>query len=293
LGTGDAAAKIAIDSVQVFPDFMDENAVAATLKGRNVEHLEGEGRTVYTAPLDLSPYKLDLICEADFTKPLDVITEDQLFDGDKRVRLPEGREWVFEGPGRAWTEGGRLHIENHKGDAKGHVVLWNTRVFPADFLLEFGVSPVNSTNGLNIVFFSAKAKTGGGIFDPGLPLRAGDFRTYHSDALNCYHISYWACAEGGVPRRTTNLRKNCGFYLPACGNDRIAGEGPGPHTVRLLKVGGRIRLEERGALSLCFDDDGVTYGPIWGEGCIGLRQMAHTDKASYTHFKVWKVSPAR
>jgi hypothetical protein len=291
LGAGDTAATIAVDTARVWPKFLAEAEVTAAIADLKLEPLHGEGRTVYTGPLDLSPYKLTPVYEADFAKPLNVVTEDALFDGEKRVRLPEGRDWVFEGPGKAWTEGGRLHIESFKPKEGGHVVLWNTRAFPADFLLEFGISPQDSSMGLNIVFFCTASREGGGIFDLGLPRRGGVFKSYHSGALDCYHISYWAVAATGVPRRTANLRKNHGFLLPACGDDRIAGMGAGPHKVRLLKVGNRIRLETRGQLALAFDDDGKTYGPVHGPGRIGLRQMAHTHKASYTGFNVWKVEP--
>ena len=329
LGEGDQAARIAVDSIQLYSTFLDEAAVAATLApyrrgtgraGWDIPPLEGEGRTVFKEPLDLSPYKLDTVYEADFSQPLSVVAEDALFDGsprtnslvrgEKRARLPQGKDWVLEGPGRAWTEGGRLHVENHKTETGGpstalslskggHVVLWNTRVFPEDFLLEFDMSPKDSSKGLGIVFFCAKSREprtnmlvrgeGGGIFDLNLPRRAGDFKNYHSGALNCYHVSYWACDANGLHRRTANLRKNFGFYLSACGNDNIAGKGPGPHRVRLLKVGGKIRIETCGVLSLAYDDDGKTYGPVWGEGCIGLRQMVYTESASYGYFKVSRV----
>jgi hypothetical protein len=118
------------------------------------------------------------------------------------------------------------------------------------------------------------------------------FKNYHSGALNSYHVSYWACsaAQGGIARRTSNVRKNHGFYLVSCGIDRIAGQGPGPHRVRVLKVGGKLRVETRGAVAAAFDDDGSTYGPDWGSGAIGLRQMGHTHRASYTHFRVWEVT---
>jgi len=293
LGQGDAAAKIAVDTIRLYPAFMTAEEVAATLRDAKVDPLQGEGLTDYAGALDLTPYKLTLVYEADFKEPLNVISEDRLCEDEKRVRLPEGKDWVFEGPGKAWTSKGQLHMESYKPETGGHIVLWNTRVFPADFLLEFAISPKDSNNGLNIVFFCARPKVGGSIFDLNIPPRRGVFKNYHSGALNSYHISYWACAstDGGTPRRTANLRKNFGFYLPSCGIDRIAGQGPGPHLVRLLKVGGKIQLETCGRLSLVFDDDGKTYGPVWGDGYIGLRQMGHTHRASYTHFKVWKVEP--
>ena len=292
LGEGGLPAKIAVRSVAVYPSFLDEGAIAATLQGQDVPSLDGEGRTDYGGPLDLAPYRLTPVYEADFTKPLGVVHEDELFDGDRRARLPEGKDWVFEGPGRAWTDEGWLHMESFNPQEGGHVVLWSTRVFPEDFLLEFGMSPKDSENGLNIVFLCANSREGGGIFDLDLPHRGGIFKNYHSGALNSYHVSYWACsaaADGGIPRRTANVRKNHGFYLVSCGIDRIAGEGPGPHRVRVLKVGGKLRVEARGRIAAAFDDDGSTYGSVWGSGAIGLRQMGHTDRASYTHFQVWKV----
>ncbi|MGH9340930.1 MAG: DUF1961 family protein [Acidobacteriota bacterium] len=235
--------------------------------------------------LDLSQYELKLIFEADFSQPLNVIHEDELFEGEQRRHLPEGKDWVFEGKGRAWTEEGRLHIESLQDS---HVVLWNTRVFPENFLLEFEMSPHDSSNGLAIVFFSTTSREGGGIFDLGHPRRDGIFKNYHSAALNGYHASYWAGRRG-----TANLRKNHGFHVVSSGTDHIGGQGPGPHRVRLLKSGGRISLETRGALSLVFDDDGVTHGPVWRAGQIGLRQMAHTERASYTSFKVWEIHERR
>lgn len=293
LGSGDQAARIAVGSVALYQTFMDEEALAATWKGREPMPLQGEGRTEYAGELDLSPYKLTSVYQADFSRPLDVVHEDELFDGDRRVRLPDGKDWVFEGPGRAWAEDGRLHLESFKPQEAGHIVLWSTRVFPQDFLLEFGMSPRDSTDGLNIVFLCARSRDGSGIFAPDLPRRGGVFKNYHSGALDSYHVSYWACsaANGGTPRRTANVRKNYGFYLVSCGIDRIAGRGPGPHRVRVLKVGGKLRVETAGQIAAAFDDDGSTYGPVLGSGAIGLRQMGHTHRASYTHFKVWKVEP--
>ena len=109
--------------------------------------------------------------------------------------------------------------------------------------------------------------------------------------MNSYHISYWACApdNGGTPRRTANVRKNHGFQLVSCGSDNIAGQGPGPHIVRLLKFDGRIVIETAGKLSAAWFDNGKTHGPALKGGQIGLRQMGHTRSASYGSFTVYKV----
>jgi len=291
LGEGERACRFAIDSVRLYPKFMNETEMAATLKGRPGFALAGEGRWDIEGPLDLKPYKLTLVYETDFSKTLNYIHEDELFEGKKRVRLPEGKDWVLEGRGKAWTEKGTCIVKSTDEERPGHLVLWNTRLFPESFLLEFGMSPKDSRAGLAIIFFATRNLQGGSPFDLGLPKRAGSFRTYHSGALNGYHASYWAtnAFDGGILRRTTNLRKNAGFFMPCAGIDRIGGAGPGPHKVRLLKVGNRIRIETRGRMALVFDDDGNTYGPVWKDGWIGLRQMGHSRQVTYTHFKVWKV----
>ena len=310
-GQGGTEARFAVDSVRLYAEFMDEARLAATLKGRSNFTLRDEGRWDLEGSLDLSPYKLTLVYANDFDKPLNFIHEKKLFapggmykplepaaKGRKRRRpqhdnkrvaeVPRDAPWVLEGGGQAWTDKGRCHVKSDRNQ-----VLWNTREFPANFLLEFGMSPINHRCGLTIIFFATRNLRGGSPWEMWMKSRDGDFRTYHSRELNCYHCSYWACNpfDGGILRRTTNLRKNCGFFMPATGIDRIGGRGPGPHRVRLLKVGGKIRLETNGRLSLVFDDDGKTYGPVWKDGWIGLRQMGHSKQVSYTHFKVWKVEP--
>lgn len=236
--------------------------------------------------LDLARYELKLLCEADFSKPLNVVKEASLFQNGQRVRQPAGAEWVLEGQASAFTTNGLLHLRNEGS----HLVCWNTREFPASFLLEFAVAPTNVNLGLNIIFFAAKGKNGESIFDVSQPLRAGEFKTYHSGALNCYHVSYWAVDPAGKERGTTHFRKNAGFHLVAAGRDFIAGQGPGPHRVRLLKVGPHLTLEVNGKISCEWEDD-AKLGPVPQGGLIGLRQMEHTGESTYAGFKVWSVQP--
>lgn len=107
--------------------------------------------------LGFSSYELKLVYEADFSKPLNVVREDDLFIGTKRVKKPREFHWVLEGPGSAWTEKAVLHVSNapyqNQTRQPGHVMLWNTQIFPANFLLEFGFSPKDSNKGLAIIFF--------------------------------------------------------------------------------------------------------------------------------------------
>jgi len=242
-----------------------------------------------TRGLDLSRLKLELLYGTDFTGPLKFVKEADLFTDGKRTRMPDGVDWVLEGKASAFIENNRLVLRN---DAS-HLVFWNTREFPADVLIEFGVSPADSGNGLNIVFFAAKGRNGESIFDLSLPMRDGEFKTYHSGALNCYHVSYWAIDPQGKERGTSHIRKNHGFHLVAMGRDFVAGQGPGPHRIRVLKLDNKIAVEANGKIEVQWEDDGKTYGPIWKEGYIGLRQMQHTGQCSYTHFKVWSVKQAK
>jgi hypothetical protein len=166
------------------------------------------------------------------------------------------------------------------------VVVWSTRTFPEDFLLEFEISPSHSDNGLAIVFFSATGEGGNSIFGLNQPPRLGIFNNYIHGKIDCYHVSYWA----GV-RQYSNMRKNRGFKLVATGDDHIAFRGPGPHKVRVLKVGGDIQVEVNSEIAITYVDDGEEHGPIRGTGKIGLRTMAHSELVTYDDFQVWSVSP--
>lgn len=244
-----------------------------------------------TPGLDLSSYDLELAYEADFFRPLRMIREDDLMAGDDRVAMPSGDvDWVFEGPGSAWTQNGGLHVTNFipgqsEKQKAGHVVIWNTRKFPGNFLLEFDFYPKNSNKGLAIIFFSATGRAGESIFDLNQPRRGGIFRRYIRGGLDNYHVSYWAVNE--TPRMTTHLRKNHGFDLVAVGKDNIWGHGPGPHRVRLLKIAGTIQLEVRGEVVLNWADK----GEFLRDGHIGLRTMSRTGEVTYSNFKIWKVIP--
>jgi hypothetical protein len=202
-------------------------------------------------------------------------------------------DWKLEGGLRTSVADGNLVLESTPGSTQSepdanHLVCWLTKEIPADFLLEFSVRPENRKQGLNIVFFNTRGLHGESIFDPALAPRDGLFKQYHSGDLNCYHISYWAAGRG-----TVNLRKNCGFHLVAEGKDLIT-DGPGGtfQTVRVYKRGGKIRCAVDDLVSIAYDDDGATFGPLWAhDGWIGLRQMGHTVRCEYGHLKVWPLRP--
>ena len=258
--------------------------------------LLGFARAQTTRPaageLDLSPYELAVVYETEFDQPLNVLHEDALVHNDRYEReVPDDVDWVLEGPGRATVQDGRLLLENGtEGKKPYHVVLWNSQPFPENFLLEFGFIPHDSNLGLAIVFFCATARDGKTVHAPGLRRRGGLFKRYHSGDLNSYHVSYFAIEPTGDSRGTSNLRKNHGFHLVAQGPDHVGGTQRPVHTIRLLKVGGRIQVETNGKICISWEDDGTTGGPALGKGQVGLRQMKHCESGQYTFFRVSQVT---
>lgn len=203
------------------------------------------------------------------------------------------RDWRLEGGRSMAVRDGKLVLESAPGaktpaDNTGHLVCWLTREVPADFLLEFSFRPQHRRQGLAIVFFNARGVNGESVFDPGLKPRDGTFIQYLRSDLNSYHVSYWA-----GDRQTSHLRKNHGAHVLAVGDDRVTDAAAEVfQIVRIYKRGGAIRVTVDGIVTLAYDDDGRTHGPVWTHsGSIGLRQMSHTVRAEYDHLNVWPLNP--
>ncbi len=302
-GKDDAKAKLKLTGLELFDQTLSSEALAQMAKNDQLPPLEGEGRTVLEGPLEITSEGKKLLYAADFSQPLDVVNETELFEGDKRVRQPEA-EWVLEANGTAQTEDGKLRLEtgnftppsrweNGKPvwEMPGHVVLWLNQRMPDDILVEYEMEPYDSKRGLHILFFGARAAAdGGSIFQDGMPAREGDFRNYifKEDEYNSYHISFWA-APMDIVRRTANLRKNNGFFLLAAGDDRIVEQGPGPHKIRVLKSGGRIAAEVNGVKVFDYLDDGKSHGPVFTDGYLGLRMMGDSKWLKISDFKVYSL----
>ena len=215
-----------------------------------------------------------------WTQPLYVV------DFDREADLAE---WRLEGGKRVSIADGRLVLESEPGRRDNHLVCWLTRELPADFLLEFAMRPQNREEGLTILFFGTRGTGGRSVFDPTLQPRNGVFRQYHSGDLNGYHVSYWAGERG-----TANIRKNAGFKLVATGPDLVRAAPAGRfQTIRVYKRGGTIRVMVDDTISVAFDDDGITHGPVWNQaGWIGLRHMGHTVRSEYEYLKVYPLRAA-
>jgi hypothetical protein len=253
-------------------------------------------------PLDLSGYDLRPFYENDFGRPQKVAREEGLIEQSgavwkrKAVPAPDA-EWIAEGWGGAEVRDGKLIVAPSPFDASGkplpiepgrrsHMVVWNRRVFPADFLLEFEMSPCGSTNGLTIVFFCASGRNGEDIFDLSLPPRRADYQAYHSGELANYTDSYWS-RNNEAESLSNRLRKNPGFKQVTEGPSLTTGSTDVTHRLRILKSGSHIEVEVNGKAVIKWDDTERPHGA----GRIGLRSMEGVTMVAYDNFKVWQVTP--
>jgi hypothetical protein len=259
-----------------------------------------ETSPVIEVPIDVSKYKLKKVYDNNFGKNQKIAFErdfiKQNTDGSwTRTGQPDVKaEWIAEGNGGVEIRHGKLRVSPLRFDAKGrqisgqprsHLVIWNKNIFPADFLLEFEMSPNGSTNGLTIVFLCATGKNGEDIFDLSLPPRQADYKTYHSGAIANYSDSYWS-RNTEVESVTNRLRKNAGFKLVAEGKSLTTGSTDVTHHLRILKVGQHLEIEVNGKIILKWDDPEKSLGA----GRVGLRSMEGVSLITYDNFKVWQVS---
>jgi len=243
---------------------------------------------------------------ADFTSPLPLIYERALLNADltKRVATPPPNTWVLESQSNSSVAkttvshdhpGGILNISNN-GD---HCVLWLNKNFPsADYVLSFGVEPKNTSEGLNIVFFSTTAITRGNesnqdIFGLHLPPRAGNYGNYTCKSnkgcsIQNYGMSYYRIGTGLLPgqKDVANLRKNPGFHLVAGGVDLIGLKPNHVFNVVVSKVGPNIAVTVDGSLEAAWADDGTLDNGVYNGGYIGLRQMQSTVWAAYHYLSM-------
>ncbi len=256
------------------------------------------------AQLDLSKYELRPFYENDFSRPQKIAREEDLIEkvGEvwrRKASPAPDAEWIAEGWGGAVVRGGRLLVAPSPFDEAGkprpvepdqrsHMVIWNRRIFPADFLLELEMSPCGSTNGLTIVFFCGAGRNGEDIFDLSLPPRRADYQAYHSGAVANYTDSYWS-RNTETESLSNRLRKNPGFKQVAEGPSLTTGRTDVTHRLRILKSGPRIEIEVNGKIVIKWDDTERPHGA----GRIGLRSMEGVTMVAYDNFKVWQVTAKR
>lgn len=253
--------------------------------------------------LDLSKYDLRPVYSNNFSGPQRVAREEDFIKKSsegawRRVGKPDPEaEWIAEGWGGAEVSDGKLrvapcpfdnqgHLKSSDAADRSHMVVWNRRIFPSNFLLEYEMGPGISTSGLTIVLFSAIGKNGEDIFDLSLPPRRAEYKTYHSGEIANYSDSYWS-RNTEIESKTNRLRKNPGFKLLAEAPSLTAGSIAGSYRVRILKSGPHIEVEIDGTAVIKFDD---ANKPL-GAGRIGLRSMEGVTMVTYDDFKVWELVP--
>ncbi|SDY03476.1 protein of unknown function [Evansella caseinilytica] len=202
--------------------------------------------------------------------------------------------WVLEGNAKISFEENRLHLENEldpdvHGD-NAHWVFWCKQDFPDQIMIEWEFYPIKEP-GLCMIFFAANGKSGLDLFDPSLPVREGKYPQYHSGSMDALHLSYFRHKHADERAfRTCNLRKSCGFHLVAHGADPLppVEDALPPYRIKLIKYEQLVQFSINELPILEWEDDGRSYGPVYGGGKIGLRQMAPM-KAAYANLKVSRI----
>ena len=198
----------------------------------------------------------------------------------------ELKGWKLEGPAAIEFKDDWMHM--YSPNEEGHHVYWCPEDFPSDFIAEWELQNIEPDAGLCIVFFSAIGQNGKDIFDSSIKPRDGVFKKYTKSDINNYHISYYANGKDKKGREVAHLRKNAGFNKVQIGEPGIPVQSTEIHKMKLVKNGDHIAMSIDDREIINWLDDGKEYGPVLGEGKIGLRQMKWTH-FRYRNFKVWSL----
>ncbi len=286
-GLGEAAVRVSIDEPRLYANVRGADELKSDLEDRGVVQLNGEARTAPAGPLDLQAYKLTPLFEADFSQPLNVVDEADVFDGRSRRPPPPEADWVFEGLGSASVSDGKLFVEGRPDRPALNSVLWSSLSVPDGFLLEFEAAADVTAAGSLGVLFSATTRSAADIFEGRLVRRSGVMESYTLGALNNYQLEYGSKPDRG----STELYRNAGHHLVAIGSSTVPTDAGGIQRVRLLKAEGRVQLEVNGQVRLDYTEEDDEFGGPLGQGRIGLRQFSEKPVA-YRNFRISKVEAA-
>ncbi len=220
-------------------------------------------------------------------QPSDVeMLKGQLLYENSLATDAELEDWRLEGPAKTESRDGWMYMQS-PGE-EGHHVFWCPEEFPSNFVAEWELQNLHPESGLCIFFFAATGHGSRSIFDPSLAPREGVFRQYTKSDVDCYHISYYANADGNG-RLISHLRKNSGFHKVQVGKEGIPLASTKIHRVTLIKEEAHIRMLIDGRMIIDWVDDGDTYGATLGGGKMGFRQMRWS-QFRYRHFRVWELA---
>jgi hypothetical protein len=254
-------------------DFLRSAALAALPVALPVP-VPHDARTTQAAGTGRGPS--EVIYRNPLATPADV--ESFRLEGDARMSFPQER----------------LRMENARDPAEGQAanfVYWCPAELPDHIRISWKFWPIRSP-GLSILFFAARARGGGSIFDAALAERRGEYGQYHSGDIDALHVSYFRRSNPEERAFSTcNLRKSHGFHLVAQGADPIPAvvDAQPPYEIELLKSGRHVRFAINGLPIFSWRDDG-SHGPPLTAGRIGLRQMAPLI-AEYADLMVERIEP--
>ena len=138
------------------------------------------------------------------------------------------KDFILEGEADISFPDGAMRLKSVLSPEEGqkaNFVLWCPMSFPSDIMIEWEFRPIKEP-GLAMLFFAAKNRNGGSIFDELLDKRTGEYNQYHSGEINTYHVSYFRRKEPAERAfHTCNLRKSYGFNLVAQGSKESV-QGP-------------------------------------------------------------------
>ena len=199
----------------------------------------------------------------------------------------------LEGQGEITFPNGRMRMANILDPSlgqKANFVFWCPEDFPPDIAISWDFSVVREP-GLAMIFCAATGIHGESIFDPRLASRTGPSDQYGHGDINALHLSYYRLsAPDEMAFRVCVLRKSHGYNFLTRGADPIplVQHADPPYHIELVKCGPDISFSINDLPILSWTDDGETFGPVYGGGKIGFRQMAPLI-AEYANLRVHKV----
>lgn len=205
--------------------------------------------------------------------------------------------WKPEGPHLVEVKDGKLHVKT-PGESKNGQYIWCRTKLPADFRLEWDVTPT-SKSGFFLLFFCQEGVKGEDIlgkelFDDYLNWKnwkpyqdfdkyvsAPKRKTYHQSRIRGYHVSYRRNENANC-----NFRKNPGLRMVH--SQPIDALMPKDHTahVVLTKVGKRVKLIVDGKV---FMDKLDPYGDPWNGGRFGFRNVYEAE-GQYDNVKLFDLT---
>jgi len=209
----------------------------------------------------------------------------------------ELENWKPEGPHLVEVKNGKLHVKT-PGDSKNGQYIWCRTKLPADFRLEWDVTPL-SKSGFFLVFFCQEGVKGEDILGKDLfedylhwktwkPYQDFDKyvsspkrKAYHQSRIRGYHVSYRRNENANC-----NFRKNPGLRMVY--SQTIDALLPKDHTahVVLTKAGNRVKLVVDGKV---FMDKPDTLGEAWSGGRFGFRNV-YESEGTYDNVKLFDLT---